>query len=78
MPTMTRPIVSYQDNVSERTGQSMGRYRFVLIPDWSTGSRRDYDRSGFYQEGENYRDALERLQARRPAPAGKRYLSADR
>lgn len=56
----------------------MGRYRFVLIPDWSTGSRRDYARSGFYQEGENYRDALERLQDRRPAPAGKRYLSADR
>lgn len=78
MPTMTRPIVSYQNNVSERTGQSMPKYRFVLIPDWSTGSRRDYDRSGFYQEGENYRDALERLQARRPAPAGKRYLSADR
>ena len=78
MPTNTRQIVSYPNNVSERTGQSMGKYRFVLIPDWSAGSRRDYARSGFYQEGENYRDALERLQARRPAPAGMRYLSADR
>jgi hypothetical protein len=78
MSTKAREIVSYANNVSERTGQSMGKYRFVLIPDWSTGCRRDYDRSGFYQEGENYRDALERLQARRPSPAGMRYLSADR
>lgn len=78
MTTETRPTVSYPNNFSERTGQSMDKYRFVLIPDWSAGCRRDYDRSGFYQEGENDHDALERLQARRPAPAGMRYLSADR
>jgi hypothetical protein len=47
MSTKAREIVSYPNNVSERTGQSMGKYRFVLIPDWSTGCRRDYDRSGF-------------------------------
>ena len=73
-------MIRYPHNVSERTGQSMPQYRFILRPDWQErATRKEIEAySGFYQEGENVEDALERLQARRPAPTGKRYLSADR